>query len=277
MVGAAKQALERGVGGDVHDSQRNRQLLTPESARSALAVPPRGETWDNGADVTGHSESLAKHLGNLAHGHDVPLMAADRSRKRAAPWTARTRGGLSGSANAFMIPTMVWAGDPNMTGLKYFSKAPSANIADEISASVVHPAETKRQPKYVWVAAAGSTPIRSARRIATKVHCNPCSKGNPMAISVARQNDPITSAVRTSSGSGATSTTAPTLRFRCRSGRPRRPADLCHCPRGHPTAWLKRLREAVTRSNSKLCPPSAGNGQESWLGQRRTVTCDYNG
>jgi hypothetical protein len=29
------------------------------------------------------------------------------------------------------------------TGLKYFSKPPSANNADEIAASVVHPAQTK--------------------------------------------------------------------------------------------------------------------------------------
>jgi hypothetical protein len=45
-----------------------------------------------------------------------------------------------------MIPTKVSARDPNMTGLKCFSNAPSANNAEEISASVVHPAKAKRQP-----------------------------------------------------------------------------------------------------------------------------------
>jgi hypothetical protein len=39
MVGAAKQALERGVGGDVQNPQRNRQLLTPKIAGSAPYRP----------------------------------------------------------------------------------------------------------------------------------------------------------------------------------------------------------------------------------------------
>jgi hypothetical protein len=40
-----------------------------------------------------------------------------------------------------MIPAKVSAGDPNR--FEDFSKPPSANNADEIAASVVHPAQTK--------------------------------------------------------------------------------------------------------------------------------------
>ena len=81
MVGAAKQAMERGVAGNVHDPQRNLKLLTPESARSTRTVPPRGEASDEVADVPPHPEPVAEHLGDLAHRDDVPLMAADRARE----------------------------------------------------------------------------------------------------------------------------------------------------------------------------------------------------
>src|SRR4029453_16932211 len=81
MVAAAKEVLERWVGGYVQDSQRNRKLLTSEIAGSAFTVPPRGETTDEVADVPPHSESLAEHLGDFAHGHDVPLMTPDRARE----------------------------------------------------------------------------------------------------------------------------------------------------------------------------------------------------
>ena len=92
MVGAAKQALERGVGGDVQNPQRNRQLLTPKIAGSALTVPPRGETSDEVPDVPPHSESFAEHLSDLAHGHDVPLMTAYRAREPGgAPYRANKR------------------------------------------------------------------------------------------------------------------------------------------------------------------------------------------
>jgi hypothetical protein len=42
---------------------------------------------------------------------------------------------------AFMIPAK--SQPATRTGLTYFSKPPSANNADEIAASVVHPVQTK--------------------------------------------------------------------------------------------------------------------------------------
>jgi hypothetical protein len=62
------------------------------------------------------TESLAEHLGDLAHGHDVPLMTADRAREPGGILHRANQRRAVRSANAFMIPAKASAGDPNMTG-----------------------------------------------------------------------------------------------------------------------------------------------------------------
>jgi hypothetical protein len=57
-----------------------------------------------------------------------------------AAWTARIGGELPGVPSARMIPTIVSAREPNMTGVKCVRSAPSSgNVSATTSASAVQP------------------------------------------------------------------------------------------------------------------------------------------
>jgi hypothetical protein len=67
-LGAAEQALERGVAGHMDDPKRERDLLAPQPARLPLTVPPLSEVSEQATYRRRHAQPLAQHRRDLAPG-----------------------------------------------------------------------------------------------------------------------------------------------------------------------------------------------------------------
>jgi hypothetical protein len=63
---AAEHVLDSGIGGDVRDSQRQRDLVAPHPTRFALAVPALGEVGEETGHRRRQPQTGAQHLGHLA-------------------------------------------------------------------------------------------------------------------------------------------------------------------------------------------------------------------
>ena len=97
---AAEHALEGGITGDVCDSHRERDLVTPGVAHRTLAVPALGGVGEQRTDGCGKAKPIAQHLSHLAELGDETLelpagprelaCGHDRAyRRRASRWGER--------------------------------------------------------------------------------------------------------------------------------------------------------------------------------------------
>ena len=115
-VVAPEHALEGGVAGDVDDPHGQRDLLAPDAAGLALAVPPLGDVGEQPLHGPGQAEPVGQHGRHLAERGDVALEHPGRGRQPAAICRARTGVGLPESARARRIPAVISACDPNLVG-----------------------------------------------------------------------------------------------------------------------------------------------------------------
>ena len=190
---AAQQALELGVPSDVHDPDRERDLL--RLARPSQPLPSQRSVRRTKSSCTGvgspsRPASISATSQTAARWGSRSLLAFG---SRRANWSARTGAARPGSGRARRSPPSSRAASRTSPGR---ARSVSRRTSPRTSASVVQPEYISRHAKYVCDAVARSTSSRSASRIAISVLWSPCSNGKPMARSVPRHSAAAASAAR---------------------------------------------------------------------------------
>ena len=199
---AAEQALEGGVASRRGRSASASGICSPLARRSGPLPSQRSVRWAR--RLRAPSRKRRARSASIPATSQAAVRAGRCSRailgSRRAVWTARTSAGLPGSGSARSSPVRTSRPDPYMTGLKLRGQRTAEDLRGDVRPRSCSPRARAGRRSRSARPSRRSTPSRSASRIAISVVCNPCSNGNPMPRSVARQSAAATSAARTRSG-----------------------------------------------------------------------------